>query len=450
MSRRLDAEQIFRGGIERVLPDKLISSVLELSDNYLRIGEQYFSFDSIKNIYVIGAGKASAMMGLEVEKILGEKISKGQIVVKYGHACRLKHIEVTEAGHPVPDKNGFKAAARIREIAENAGADDLVICLISGGGSALLPDFPEGSSPDDMMKAGDLLVNCGASIAEINAVRKHLSTIKGGHLAGAVYPARLVSLILSDVPGDPLDVIASGPTTPDPTTFKQALDVLEKFNLTGVVPRSIINYLIKGNEGDLPETPKPGDPVFEKVYNLIVGSNRFALEAARQKALDFNFNPLIIDDELQGDVISVAEYLVAMSLNFKNDKDEVKPVCLLFGGETTVKMTGKGKGGRNQHLALLCASMLRNHPGITILCAGTDGTDGPTDAAGAVVDSDTFGTALSKRIDPETYIWEFDSYHFFKKIGGQIVTGPTMTNVMDIIVVIVDGSGELEIEISQN
>lgn len=450
MSRRLVAEQIFREGIERVLPDKLISNVIELDDNRLRIGEQNFSFDSIKNIHVIGAGKASAMMGLEVEKILGGKINQGHIVVKYGHACRLKYIEVTEAGHPVPDKKGFKAAVRIREIAEKAGADDLVICIISGGGSALLPDFPEGSSPDDMMKVGDLLVNCGASISEINAVRKHLSTIKGGHLARAVYPAILVSLILSDVPGDHPDVIASGPTAPDPTTFRQALDVLEKFNLTGAVPHSIRNYLIRGNEGKYPETPKPGDSVFEKVYNLIVGSNRFALEAAGQKALEFNFYPLIIDDELQGDVSSVAEYLVETALNFKNDEDEVKPVCLLFGGETTVNMTGKGKGGRNQHLALLCASLLRNQPGITILCAGTDGTDGPTDAAGAVVDSDTYTTAVSKRIDPETYIREFDSYHFFKKIGGQIVTGPTMTNVMDIIVIIVDGSGEHEIEMSQN
>ena len=450
MNRRLVAEHIFREGIERVLPDKLISNVIELDDNSLRIGAKNFSIDSIKNIYVIGAGKASALMGLEVEKILGGKISHGHIVVKYGHSCRLKYIEVTEAGHPVPDKKGFKAAVRTREIAEKAGADDLVICLISGGGSALLPDFPEGSSPDDMMKLGDLLVNCGASIAEINAVRKHLSTIKGGQLARAVYPATLVSLILSDVPGNPLDVIASGPTTPDPTTFRQALDVLEKFNLTNVVPCSILNYIIRGNEGNLPETPKPGDPVFEKVYNLIVGSNRFALEAARQKALGLNINTLIIDDKLQGDVSSVAEYLVGTALNFKNDVDVVKPVCLLFGGETTVNMTGKGKGGRNQHLALLCASLLKNHPGITTLCAGTDGTDGPTDAAGAVVDSETFATSIDKRIDLGTYIRDFDSYHFFKKIGGQIVTGPTMTNVMDIIVIIVDGAGEHEIEISQN
>ena len=438
MNRRTIAEQIFLAGVESVLPENLITKEMALKDNCLVIGHLNFSLETIENIYVIGAGKASAMMGEEVEKILGSRITLGHIVVKYGHSSELKYIRVTEAGHPVPDSNGLKATRAIMEIAGMAKRNDLVVCLLSGGGSALLPDFPEGSSPEEMIKLNDLLINSGACIKEINAVRKHLSIVKGGQLARAVCPATLISLILSDVPGDPLDVIASGPTAPDPTTYQQALDVLDKYDLTASVPVGILKYLKEGVAGKRPETPKPGGHVFEKTYNHLIGTNRLALEAAKQKASEFNINPVIIDDHLQGDTSSVAEYIVETSLKFKIDKNEVKPVCLLFGGETTVKMTGRGLGGRNQHLALLCAILLQNHPGITILSAGTDGTDGPTDAAGAVVDSDTVTGALSKNIDPAKYIRDFDSYHFFKKAGGQIITGPTMTNVMDIIVVIVE------------
>jgi glycerate 2-kinase len=437
MDQRIIAEQIFLAGVESVLPDHLIKNVMKIEDDCLTIGHLEFTFNETENIYIIGAGKAGARMAAEVENILGDRISEGHIAVKYGHSARLKYIEVTEAGHPTPDTNGLKATRKILDICRKAGSKDLVICLLSGGGSALLPDFPDGSSLKEIILVNNLLVNSGACISEINAVRKHLSLVKGGQLAKAVCPATLISLILSDVPGDPLDVIASGPTTPDPTTFDQALDVLRKYNLTASVPAGIMKYLTVGIAGNRPETPKPGDQVFEKVFNMLIGTNKIALEAAKQKSLEFNINAVIIDDQLQGDSSSVAEYIVETSVRFKNDKSEVKPVCLLFGGETTIKMTGKGKGGRNQHLALLCAQLLRQHNGITILSAGTDGTDGPTDAAGAVVDSDTFAGAHSKNISPEKFIQNFDSYHFFKKAGGQIITGPTTTNVMDIIVVLV-------------
>lgn len=438
MNHRTVAEQIFLAGIDSVLPERLINKEMVLKDECLVIGHLNFSLEAIEKIYVIGAGKASAMMGAEVEKILGNRITEGNIVVKYGHSCKLKYIKVSEAGHPVPDSNGFNATRAILNIAEKADINDLVICLLSGGGSSLLPDYPEGSSYDDMIAVNDLLINSGACIQEINSVRKHLSLVKGGQLARAVYPATLVSLILSDVAGDPLDVIASGPTATDPTTFQQALNVLEKFNILPSIPDGILKYLMDGVTGIRPETPKSSDPVFEKTCNLLIGTNRLALEAAKQKALEFNINPVIIDDQLQGDIGSVVEYIVEIALKFQDDKSEIKPVCLLFGGETTVKMTGKGKGGRNQHLALLSAILLQNHPGITILSSGTDGTDGPTDVAGAVVDSDTVPVALSKNIDPEKYLRDFDSYHFFKKTDGHIITGPTMTNVMDIIVVIVE------------
>jgi glycerate-2-kinase len=265
-----------------------------------------------------------------------------------------------------------------------------------------------------------------------------LSSVKGGQLARAVYPATLVNLILSDVPGDPLEVIASGPTVPDSTTYEQALTVLSEYGLTEIIPDKVFNLLLHGIKGLLPETPKAGDAIFDKTFNILIGTNRIALDASKNKALEYNINAVIIDDQLQGDVSSVAEYVVETAVRFKNDKNEVKPVCLLFGGETTVKMTGKGIGGRNQHFALLAALLLQSNPGITILSAGTDGTDGPTDAAGAVVDSDTIRDAKTRNLDPGTFLAVFDSYNFFKNAGGLVVTGPTMTNVMDIIVVIIE------------
>lgn len=432
------AEQIFLAGVESVLPQNLISKHLVLSENHFITDSHDFDLNSISNIYVIGAGKASAMMGAEIEKILGERISGGHIVVKYGFSTSLKYIKVTEAGHPVPDSNGYKATHDILKIARLAGINDLVICLISGGGSALLPDCPEGCTPREMIKLNDMLVNSGACISEINAVRKHLSNVKGGQLARIVYPAALVNLILSDVSGDPQEVIASGPTVPDSTTFIQAMAVITKFNLRGELPQRLIKYLEDGILGLHKETPKPGDAIFEKTFNILAGSNKMALKAAGEKALSLNINAVILDNQLQGDVSDVAEYLVGYALKFKSDKNEVKPVCLLFGGEPTVKMTGKGKGGRNQHLALKVALLLKDKPGITVLCAGTDGNDGPTDAAGAVVDSNTIQSPVLKNINPEKYYKDFDSYNFFKKAGGHIITGPTMTNVMDIIVVIVE------------
>jgi glycerate-2-kinase len=438
MNFRWVAEQIFLAGVESVVPERLISGLICLNGDSLKISDLSFSLEAIDNIYIIGAGKASASMGVEVEKILAGRITEGQIVVKHGFSCKLKYIGITEAGHPVPDENGFRATRKILDLAESAGCNDLVICLLSGGGSSLLTDVPEECSLQDVIKTNNLLIDSGASISEINSVRKHLSAIKGGQLARAVYPATLVSLILSDVTGDNLDVIASGPTVPDPTTFFHAQNVLALHGLMDIAPDAILNIIIEGVAGRRPETPKPGDHVFDKTSNILVGSNKMALETAKTKALEFNINAVILDDQLQGDVMTVAEYLVDTAVKFKKDKGELKPLCLLFGGEPTVKVKGKGVGGRNQHLALLCAVLLREHPGITILASGTDGNDGPTDAAGAVVDSDSVHAALSRGIHPEKFLDSFDSYHFFEKTGGHIFTGPTMTNVMDIIVVLVE------------
>jgi glycerate-2-kinase len=283
-----------------------------------------------------------------------------------------------------------------------------------------------------------LMVNSGASIGEINTVRKHLSGVKGGQLARAVYPATLVSLILSDVIGDPLDVIASGPTVADPTTFSQALEILRKYSLENSVIQGIITHLSAGEKGFIPETPKSRDPVFDRTFNILVGNNKLALEAARERASELNINALILDDKLEGEVNSISEYIVRKALDYRNDPKVVKPVALLFGGEPTVKVTGGGEGGRNQHLALCCSALLKNQKGITILSAGTDGNDGPTSAAGAVVDCYTYNNAMAQNISPDRYLAEFDSFNFFRKAGGHIITGPTMTNVMDIIVIIVE------------
>jgi glycerate 2-kinase len=438
MNNRTIAEQIFLAGVERVLPDRLINKAMYLQDDKLFINDFSFNPDQAKNIFVIGAGKASALMAAEVERILGDRITEGHIVVKYGHSCKLNKIKVTEAGHPVPDANGFSATRSIIDIAEKATGNDLVICLLSGGGSALLADFPAGSSSEEIMIVNNLLVRSGASIGEINTVRKHLSCVKGGQLARTVYPGTLVSMILSDVIGDPIDVIASGPTVPDPTTFQMAVEVLNKYNLTGLVPGGIFEYLHDGASLKRPDTPKATDPAFKKTLNILIGNNRLALDAARRKAADFNFNSEVISDHLDGDVSEVSEYIVSTALKYNRDTAVSKPLCLLFGGEPTVRVTGKGTGGRNQHLALCCSVLLREQNGITVLSAGTDGNDGPTSAAGAVVDCNTINDAVSQNIIPDEYLRDFDSFNFFSKAGGHIITGPTMTNVMDIIVVIIE------------
>jgi len=438
MNGREAAESIFLAGVRSVLPGSLMSNVMSLKDQTLSIGGHEIHLGNIENIYVIGAGKASAAMGHYVETILGNRIKGGHIVVKYGHSCKLKKIEVTEAGHPVPDGNGFSATNEIIRIAAEASANDLVICLISGGGSALMADLPNGLLPEDLYIVNNLLVRCGAAINEINCVRKHLSKVKGGQLARIVRPAQLVTLIVSDVVGNLPEVIASGPTVADPSTFQEALDVIHKYNLAEDLTSGVLNYLRDGASGLKPETPKPGDPVFDNVLNVLARTIQNALKGSKTEALKLGYKSFIIDDAVHGDVESVSEMLVSTAISFRNNTDIPKPACLLFGGETTIRVTGNGMGGRNQHLALTAAMRLQNLPGITILAAGTDGNDGNTDAAGAVVDSGTVPAALKKNIDPAIYISEFDTYNFFRKTGGLIITGPTYTNVMDLLVAVVE------------
>lgn len=438
MNNRDLARKIFMEGVRSVLPEKLITGNLSLQGSILMAGDHQFDLRSIRNIYVTGAGKASGAMGHYVETILGDRIAAGHIVVRYGYACKLKRIKVSEAGHPIPDSNSFRAADAIAGIARQAEEGDLVICLLSGGGSALLTDLPEGLLPEEIFIVNNLLTRCGATIHEINSVRKHLSGIKGGQLAGMVHPAGLITLIISDVIGDSPDVIASGPTVPDSSTFSDAVGVIDKYGLAADLTAGIMKYLDEGRLGLRPETPKPGDPAFRGQVNLICGTNRIALEAAKNYAELTGLESFIVDDSLQGDVESAAEMIFNAAVSCRANRTAGKPACLIFGGETTVRVTGGGLGGRNQHLALTLAMRLRDNPGITVLAAGTDGTDGPTDAAGAVVDSETLVQAEKLMIDPEKYLAAHDSWNFFKKTGGHIITGPTFTNVMDMTIVLVE------------
>lgn len=419
------------------MPGKLIRSQVKLTDSILNILEHQYQLLNFENVYIIAAGKAGALMAKEMELILGDFITGGLVVVKYGHGSELQKLRLIEAGHPLPDQHGIEATKLILEIAHRAGEKDLVICLISGGASALMADFPQGATLDDLVLTNDLLVKCGADIKEINTVRKHLSGVKGGQLAKAIYPATTVSLILSDVIGDPVDVIASGPTVGDSSSFSDVLDVIKNYQLTGKMPSDVMQYILAGVLGQIPETPKPGDVVFSKVQNMIVGNNKVALEASMRKALELGYSAYIVNDMLEGDYTHVARYVLETIDEYDKSSDIIKPVCLLFGGESTIKVKGKGLGGRNQHLALYCATKLAGKQNITILCAGTDGTDGPTNAAGAEVNCKTCEDALANNIDPEKYLNDSDSYHFFKRFGGHIITGSTGTNVMDMIIVII-------------
>jgi glycerate 2-kinase len=438
MNNREKAEHIFLAGVKGVLPGKLIGDLFSVRGSILKIGYLSYDLEKTGNIYVLGAGKASAAMGHYVEKTPGMRITTGHIITKYNHYCKLDHIKVTEAGHPVPDQNSFRATGEILQIADMATDNDLVICLLSGGGSSLLADCPENTTPEEIIQLNKLLVNCGGDITEINTVRKHLSQIKGGQLARRIWPASLVTLLISDVTGNKTDTIASGPTVSDFSTFSDALQVIDKYNLTGEISPGLLNYLHEGARGERPETPKPGDAVFERAVTLIAGDNKAALQTAKSEAENLGFNTFILTDELFGDPEGACSWFREMIFKYKNDDNVQKPVCLLFGGELTVNVTGKGMGGRNQHLALTAALRLGDIPGITFLSAGTDGNDGNTNMAGAVVDSETVHDALLNYPEPEKYLSEFDSCHFFKSAGGHIYTGPTMTNVMDIVVILIE------------
>lgn len=427
---------IFKAGVACVKPDRLIRDHVTRARELLSAGGETVDLSRVKRVFVAGAGKASGLMARELESVLGDRISGGTVVVKYGHAAACRNIEVVEAGHPYPDEAGVEATRKIASLCQGAGEDDLVLFLLSGGGSALLADYPEGSSLEEVARLAKLLVNSGADIREINAVRKHVSRVKGGQLARLAHPARVVSLILSDVVGDPLEVIASGPTVADSSTFAEAVGVCRRYGIWERVPDALRRMLADGSEGKIAETPKPGDPLLARATSRLIGNNRLALEACLAYLRKQGLEGEIVTDRLEGDTEDIAAGIVAASLARQAQRPPSQPYALLFGGETTLKVTGNGLGGRNQHLALKAAWLLRDHPGVTLLAAGTDGTDGPTDAAGAVVSHETCRHAAALGMDPRASLRTFDSYSFFRAVGGHVLTGPTLTNVMDLVIVL--------------
>jgi hydroxypyruvate reductase len=435
---RRAAQMIFLTGVRAANAYHAVNAHLRLEGQTLVAGRQRYPMETIENVFVLGAGKASAVMAAAVERLLGKHVTGGLINVKYGHTAPVKRIELNECGHPVPDAAGVAGARRIMDIARRAGENDLVICLISGGASALLPAPAPPITLEEKQQVTRLLLACGATIHEINAVRKHISEVKGGQLARLAYPARVLSLLLSDVIGDPLDVIGSGPTAPDASTFADALAVLDKYGLRERVPAPVRERLERGAAGEIPETPKADDPVFQRTQNLIVGNNRTAVDAAAKIARVFGFRPLVLSTMIEGETREVARVHAAIVREIlASGRPARPPVCLISGGETTVTLRGNGLGGRNQEFVLAAAIELAGLPDVVVLSGGTDGTDGPTDAAGAIADGATLARAERIGLDARRMLAENDSYHFFEPLGDLIKTGPTNTNVMDLRLLLV-------------
>jgi len=455
MKPESDLESIFTAGVRRVDPYQLVKDSVRIQDERLLIeldkSKESVDLSEFDRIFIIGFGKATAKMGRAMEEILGERITEGVISVKVGHTEPLTIIRTIEAGHPVPDENGLKAAKTLVEMASRADEKTLVLTLISGGGSALIP-YPwqdtEGErgialSLTEKQEVTRLLLQCGATISEINAIRKHLSRIKGGRLAEFLFPAVSINLILSDVVGDRLDVIASGATSPDISTFMDMQAVFEKYGLTRQIPENALKIMNAGLKKQIPETPKPGDKIFKNVSNLLIGTNYLALLAAKQQAEQLGYQSRILDSQLVGEAREVGKTLFKIACDYQKKKlPQEKPFCLLFGGETTVTIKGEGKGGRNQEMALSFLSEMAASPSvagnISFLSGGSDGNDGPTDAAGAFATVELLDRTRKKEISITEYLNNNDAYHFFDAINGLLKTGPTNTNVCDIQIILID------------
>lgn len=460
MNPRIDAQAIFEAAVARVDPVPMVERALRIQQGSdgrsgeLVVGSEggtdiRYDMGRIDRIWATGMGKASARMAVGLERVLGRRLTGGIIAVKAGHTEPLRHIRLAESAHPVPDQRSIAAADSIlnfgRSMGTSLGSRDLVIVLVSGGGSSLLCSPAPGLDLADKIATTHLLLACGATINEVNCVRKHLSGVKGGRLAAALGPAQVLTLVLSDVIGDDLDAIASGPTVPDPTTFADALGIVERYGLAAKLPAPVLSHLRSGAAGgpDAPaETPKPGDPVFERTRTVLVGTNRLALIAAGEKAKSLGYHTLVLSSRLTGEARELAHVFVGIGKDIASSGFPLqRPACVIAGGESTVTLRGSGKGGRNQEMALAFLLDIGRSPkdggALTFLSAGTDGNDGPTDAAGAVVDMELYDAALRVGLDPGAALASNDSYSFFSSAGGHLKTGPTNTNVCDVQVLLV-------------
>ena len=429
---------VMSAALEAVDPADAIHRHVTREGDILRINGKAYDLQAYEHVYVVGAGKAGAVMAQAMEELLLDRIDQGVVIVKRGYTAPTRRITIHEGGHPLPDPAGLLGTRQMATLLEKTTERDLVIVLISGGGSALMVMPVEGIQLRELQALTGLLLASGATINEVNAVRKHLSAVKGGQLARMAAPAEVVTLILSDVVGSPLDVIASGPTVPDESTFEDAWQVLDRYNLWSRVPDSIRQYLEAGRRGEVRETPKPGDPIFERVTNVIIGDNAIAAQAALDRATELGFNTLLLSTYVEGEAREVARVFAAIAKEITHSQRPIaRPACVVAGGETTVTLQGTGKGGRNTELALAAGITIQGLQDVIIASLATDGTDGPTDAAGALADGTTVARAAERGMDPWDYLRRSDSYHFFEALGDLLITGPTNTNVNDLMFVFV-------------
>ena len=428
--------RIMRSALAAVDPAEAVRRSVQRRGSRLRINGRWYDLRAYRRIVAIGAGKASARMAVALEDILGPALSDGLVVVKYGHRAATRVIRVVEAGHPVPDEAGEEAAEATVRLMGGLGRRDLVFVLLSGGASSLWPSPAAAVTLADKQRATQLLLRSGATIQEMNVVRKHLSAMKGGRLAAAT-SAQIVSLILSDVIGDDLGSIGSGPTAPDPSTFHDAAAILRRYGLWPRVSSAVRRHVHRGTRGAEPETPKAGSALFRRVHNLIIGNNRLFVEAAAQEAKRAGFEPVILTTSLTGEAREAAKWFGAMAREIVTHGRPVsRPACLLAGGELTVTVKGDGLGGRAQEFALAASQHIQGFRGMCVAALGSDGNDGPTDAAGAVVDGKTVMRAAAHGVSADVSLQANDAYRFFKAVGGHITTGPTGTNVNDLYLLI--------------
>ena len=436
---RRDAHEIVDAALAAVEPAAAVRKRLRLDGEDLVAGEARYSLRGFPRIVVVGAGKAGVPMARAVQELVGDRIAAGHVVVPHGQEVELPRVRIHPAGHPVPDAAGVEAGRAVVDALEGLDEQTLVICLISGGGSALLVCPAAGLGLDDLRATSESLLACGATIVEINTLRKHLSAVKGGQLARLAMPAAVLTLVLSDVVGDPLDAIASGPTVADTTSFADCMAIIDRYDLAERLPRAVLERLRAGAAGTIAETPKPGDAIFERVGNQIVANNDRAVRAAAERAAELGYEACVLSTLVEGETRDVARVHAAIAREVRTSgRPRPAPCCLISGGETTVTLRGRGRGGRNQEFVLAAALDIAGQEGIVVCSIGTDGIDGTTDAAGAVADGNTVSRALDAGIDPQGSLSDNDSHRVFDALGDLVVTGPTDTNVMDLRLLLIE------------
>lgn len=430
-------KNLYFEGVRAVDPEKLVRK-------NIGIFWDFFNKQKRKKIIIISIGKASLGMAEGAIKELGKYFYKGIIITNFRDKNSIffskynpSSLKIFKGGHPLPDKKSLKGTKEILNLIENEKDACLFFVLISGGGSSLLVAPKEGITLKEKITATQLLLKAGASIEEINCLRKHLSKVKGGNLAKLIYPAPLISFIISDVISDKLNVIASAPTYPDRKNFKDALKIIRKYKIENKMPEGVLKVLKDGIEGKIEENPKYKNKIFNNVKNFIIGNNEIALKEIKKKAEELGFKSKIFSRKLKGEAREIGKNLAKLAIKEKEKKFHKKPLILIFGGEPTVKVRGKGKGGRAQEVALSFSIYIKGKKGIYLLAAGSDGKDGPTNSAGAIVDGKTIIKGEKMGLNPKFFLENNDSYNFFKRTNSLFITGPTGTNVMDFYIILI-------------